>query len=112
MQECFHRYSISKQIANKPSGSVYLAHPVNDVSQKVVLEVFDAAYIAPEQQSGNFLQKVEKIKQLRHPSIVPILDLGVEQGQLYVVRKYLTSDSLRSRLDYLSPQRLSLQEAL
>ncbi len=112
MLERFNQYCPTKQIASKPSGSVYLAHTNNHVSQKVVLKVFDAAYFTSDQQSKNFLQEVERIRQVKHSSIIPILDLGVEQGKPYVVREYLASHSLRHRLDRLSPQRLSLQEAL
>jgi len=112
MLERFNQYCPTKQIASKPSGSVYLAHPNNHVSQKVVLKVFDAAYFTSDQQSKNFLQEIERIRQVKHSSIIPILDLGVEQGKPYVVREYLASNSLRHRLDHQSPQRLSLQEAL
>jgi serine/threonine protein kinase len=77
-----------------------------------MLETFNAACCPFDQPTENFLQKVERIKLLRHSCIVPILDIGIEQGQPYVVREYLTKDSLRHRLDYLSPQRMSLQEAL
>ncbi|HEX3641558.1 MAG TPA: serine/threonine-protein kinase, partial [Ktedonobacteraceae bacterium] len=112
MQTYFNQYCLTKRVASKPSGSVYLAYRVQDVSQKVALETFDTAYCSFDQPTENFLQEVEKIKLLRHSSIVPILDVGVEQGQPYVVREYLVSDSLRHRLDYLSPQRMSLQEAL
>lgn len=112
MQEHFNQYCLTKRVASKPSGSVYLAYSVQDISQKVALETFDAAYCPLDQPTENFLQKVEEIKLLRHSSIVPVLDVGVEQGQPYVVREYLASDSLRHRLDYLSPQRMGLQEAL
>ena len=112
MQERFNRYYLTKEIASKPSGSVYLAHRINHVSQKVALKIFKATSFTSEQQGQNFLQKVERIRQLKHSSIVPILDLGVVQGYPYVVREYLTTSSLRHRLDGLSPQRLDLQEAL
>ena len=112
MQERFNQYCLTKEIASKPSGSVYLAHRVNHVSRKLALKVFKTSYFTTEEQRQKFLQKLEKIRQLKHSSIVPILDLGVEQGRTYVVREYLTSSSLRHRLDTLSPQRLDLQEAL
>jgi serine/threonine protein kinase len=107
MQERFNRYSLSREIASKPSGSVYLAHDIKRPSQKVALKVFKIS----EQQGQNLLQKVEEIRQLRHASIVPILDLGIEDGHLYVAREYLASNSLRQYLDILSPKHLDLQEA-
>ena len=112
MWEQFNRYYLTKQIDSKSSRSIYLAHHVNNGSQKVTLEIFDAACFTLDQHSENIFQKIEMIKQLRHSSIVPILDLGVEQGRPYVVRQYHTYDSLHHHLDRLSPQRLNVQEAL
>jgi serine/threonine protein kinase len=112
MQKRFNHYCLTEQIGSKPLRSVYLAHHVKDVSHKVLLKIFDAPCLALGQESERFLQQVEWIKQLRHAHVVPILDLGVEQGQPYVVSTYLASGSLRRRLDSLSPKRLSLPEAL
>jgi serine/threonine protein kinase len=112
MRERFNQYYLIKQIDSKPSKSIYLAYHVGDGSQKVMLEIFDAACFTFDQQSKNVFHKIEVIKQLRHSSILPILDLGVEQGRPYVVREYHTYESLRRRLDRLSPRKLSLHEAL
>jgi len=112
MQKRFNQYYLTERIGNKPLRSVYLAHHVKDVSHKVLLKVFDAVCLALGQESERFLHQVEWIKQLRHAHVVPILDLGVEQGQPYVVSPYLSSGSLRHHLDILSPERLDLQEAL
>lgn len=112
MQERFNQYCLTKEIASKPSGSVYLAHRINHASPKLALRVFKTSDFTTEEQSQKFLRKLEKIKQLKHSSIVPIINFGVEQEQTYVVREYLTSSSLRHRLDILSPQRMDLQDAL
>jgi serine/threonine protein kinase len=112
MQKRFNRYRLTKQIASKPSGSVYLAHRVNYASQKVQLEVFEAVDLTSDQQNESFLQKAKKVKQLSHPSILPIQDFGIEQGHPYIVKEYLAKGSLHRHLDRLSPQHLSLQEAL
>ena len=112
MRKHFNQYYITERISSKPLRSVYLAHHVKDVSHKVLLKVFDATCLALGQESGRLLHQVEWIKQLRHTHIVPILDLGVEQGQPYIVSQYLPGGSLRQYLDSISPQCLSLQEAL
>src|SRR5947207_11019016 len=112
MQKRFNHYDLIEQIGNKPLRSAYLAHHVNDVSQKVLLKIFDATCLALNQESGRLLDQVKWIKQLRHAHMVPILDLGIERGQPYVVSEYLSRGSLRHRLDSLSPRRLSLKEAL
>ena len=112
MQKRFNQYYLTELIGSKPLRSVYLAHHVNDVSHKVLLKIFDATCLALGLESERFLYQVEWIKQLRHVHVLPILDLGVEQGQPYVVSEYLSGGTLRHRLDSLFPGHLSLQEAL
>jgi serine/threonine protein kinase len=41
-----------------------------------------------------------------------ILDMGIEEEQPFVVREYLSNESLRSRLKRVSPRRLKLGDAL
>jgi len=112
MQECFNQYDLTEQLACKPLRSVYLAHHISDASQEVVVKIFDSRCLNLEQESESLLQKVEWIKQFKYAYIVPVLDLGIEQGQPYVVSTYQSSGSLRDRLDYLAPQRLDLADAL
>ncbi|HEY4035180.1 MAG TPA: serine/threonine-protein kinase, partial [Ktedonobacteraceae bacterium] len=112
MQERFNQYYLTEQLASKPLRSVYLAHRVSDASQQVVVKLFDAACLNLEEESESLLQKVEWAKQFKHSHIVPILDLGIEQGQPYVVSTYLSGGSLRHYMDHLSAQRLDLQQAL
>ncbi len=112
MQKRFHHYYLTEQLASKPLRSAYLAHHMSDASEPVVLKIFHPTCLNTNQNSQSLLQKVEWIKQFKHVHIVPILDLGIEQGQPYVVSRYLSSGSLRHRLDHLSSQRLDLQEAL
>ena len=60
----------------------------------------------------NLLQKAQRIRQLQHPRLMPILDMGIEEEQPFVVREYLPNESLRSRLQRLFPGRLKLGDAL
>ena len=93
MWERFNRYYLIKQIDNKSSRSVYLAHHVSNVSQQVMLEIFDVVCFTFDQQSENFFQKIEIIKQLKHSSILPILDLGVEQGRRAIASYFPQNDA-------------------
>ncbi len=112
MQQRFHHYYLTERLASKPLRSVYLAHHISDTSQKVVVKVFDTTCLNFAPESESLLQKVEWIKQFKHAHIVPVLDVGIEQEQPYVVSTYLSSGSLRHRLDHLSSQSLDLEEAL
>lgn len=57
-------------------------------------------------------QKVQRIKELQHEHLLPILNMGRENEQPFVVRDYLPNGSLRHRLNKLSSHRLELSEAL
>jgi hypothetical protein len=112
MQKRFNHYYLTEEVGSKPLRSAYLAHPTNDVSQKVLLKIFDTTCLALSQGNEHLFYHMEWIKRLRHAHMVPILDLGVEQGLPYVVSEYLSGGSLRHRLESLSPECLSLAEAL
>ena len=77
-----------------------------------MVKIFDFRCLNLAQESESLLQKVECIKQFKYTYIVPVLDLGIQQGQPYIVSTYQSSGSLRDRLDYLAPQRLDLADAL
>jgi len=113
MQRTFHQYNLTTELAKKYSHSTYLASPINDPEHQVVLIAFDSSLsFAFPRERESLLQKAQFIKKLQHPHLLPILDMGIEEEQPFVVRDYLSNGSLRSRLKKLSPQRLELWDAL
>ena len=61
----------------------------------MVLTVFASSLFRFPHERENLLQKVQRIKDCQHPHLVPILDMGIEEGQPFVVREYLPNGSLR-----------------
>jgi serine/threonine protein kinase len=112
MQKKFRQYNLTKKLAKKYSHSTYLASPSNEPERQVILTVFTSSRLALPHECENLLQKAQCIKELQHPHLVSIVDMGIEQGQPFVVRDYLPKGSLRNRLELLSPQSLELSEAL
>jgi serine/threonine protein kinase len=112
MQKRFNHYNLIEQIGSKPLRSAYRACHINDISQEVLLKIFDTTCLALNQENEQLLDQMEWVKQLRHEHIVSILDLGVEERHPYVVSEYLSGGSLRHYLDNRSLGHLSLQEAL
>ena len=78
----------------------------------MILTVYASSLFRFPHERENWLKKVQRIKDCQHPHLVPILDMGIEEGQPFVVREYLPSKSLRSHLNQISPDRLELREAL
>ncbi len=112
MQGTFHQYYLTRALTIKHSHATYLASPINDPERQVHLTVFAASLFPFPHDHEKLLQKVQEIQALEHPYLLPILDLGIEEGQPFVVREYLPQGSLRSHLLNLRPGRLELRVAL
>jgi serine/threonine protein kinase len=106
------QYRLVTQLARQPLSDTYVARIVTTSSARVVVKVFDGVSLAYAQEQQRFLQEATQIKQLRHPHIVPILDVGVQEQHPYIVSAYMPHHSLRVHLDQLFPDRFALEDAL
>jgi len=114
MPEKFNQYYLTETLSKKYSHTTYLASPINEPEYQVVVTVFASSLFRfpfPDDDE-KLLQKAQNIRQFQHPRLVPILNVGVEQEQPFVVREYLPNVSLRDRLKRLFPRRLKLGNAL
>jgi serine/threonine protein kinase len=111
MHTSFNKYHLSTQLSRKSLRDVYLAYPVDEPEHKVVLKVFDATCVPSNYDYADFAERANLLKQLNHQHIVPVLDIGVEEGEPYVVSEYLPYGSLRSRMDSTSSERLTSTDA-
>lgn len=67
---------------------------------------------ASQKERADFIGEARKLKDLTHRYILPVIDVGDEQGVLYMVMEYAPGGSLRDRLKKHSNQLLPLQETL
>ncbi len=107
MQEFFLDYCLTQELSHKKSRYTYLAYARQDAQRKLVIKIFDPDCINPEQEQGMFLADI--LLSLRHPHIIPIVDIAIKQGRPYVVREYRPHGSLRQRL---SSERMDWPEAV
>src|SRR6266480_6356747 len=100
MPEKFHQYYLTETLSKKYSHMTYLASPINpqrghgEPERQVILTVFASSLFRFPHERENLLQKAQRIKQLRHPHLVSILNVGIEEEQPFVVRAYLPNSSL------------------
>jgi serine/threonine-protein kinase len=76
--------------------SVYLAHDLKH-DRQVALKVLHpelAATVGPER----FQREIRTTARLQHPHILPVLDSGEADGQLWYAMPYVRGESLRARL--------------
>src|SRR5260370_10824689 len=118
MQGKLHQYHITRALAKKNSHTTYLASATDPQrghggpERQVILTMFASSLFSLPHECEDVLQQAQRIQELEHPHLAPILDMGIEDEQPFVVREYLPHDSLRSRLRMLSPDRLELRDAL
>ncbi|HEY4032773.1 MAG TPA: serine/threonine-protein kinase, partial [Ktedonobacteraceae bacterium] len=112
MQRQFHQYNLHATLAKKYSHTTYLASPINAPERQVILTMFVSSLLRNPHEQKSFLRKARHIKELQHPHLMPILDIGVEEEQPFIVREYLPNGSLRGHMKQIPPGRLELKEAL
>jgi serine/threonine protein kinase len=100
----FGRYRIQQQVGVGGMAIVYLAlDPAFD--RYVAIKVLPAHLCANSVSRERFRREAYAIAALEHTAAVPVYDFGEEQGQPYLVMRYLAGGSLQ---DHLQAAPLSL----
>src|SRR5512144_3128949 len=102
------RYVIERELGSGGMATVYLAEDLRHHRQ-VALKVLRrelAATLGPER----FLREIRLTANLQHPHILPLLDSGEADEQLFYVMPYVEGESLRQRL--ARDRQLPITEAL
>jgi serine/threonine-protein kinase len=100
------RYWVKAELSCGGTSVVYLAHdPVigRDVAIKVLLSNLSNQPAA----RARFEREARIVAALEHPAIVPIYDFGEQDGQPFLVMRYMSGGSLAALLSY---GRLNLQD--
>jgi serine/threonine protein kinase/predicted ATPase len=74
-------------------GDVYLGHDT-ELDRPVAIKVLRAFPGHPETDAEQLLREARRLARLRHPSIVAVHDVGVHEGQMYVVSDFLDGRDL------------------
>ncbi|BCL78101.1 serine/threonine protein kinase [Ktedonobacteria bacterium brp13] len=106
------RYYLTTHIDRRASHDIYLSYPVGEPEHKVILKLYDPACRVPGTSVEDFFIMARRFKQLSHPHLVPIIDIGLEEGKPYIVSDYIANGSLRQQLEHQPVRRLNLDEAL
>jgi serine/threonine protein kinase len=74
-------------------GAVYLGHDTQ-LDRPVAIKVLRARASPAQAEGEPALQEARRLAQLRHPGIVAVHDVGVHEGQVYIVSDYLDGPNL------------------
>src|SRR5258705_153868 len=89
----FGRYQVRRALGSGGFGAVYLGHDTQ-LDRPVAIKVLHAGSATSQAEGERFLQEARRLAQLRHPGIVAVHDVGLQEGQLYIVSGYLRGPDL------------------
>jgi serine/threonine protein kinase len=100
------RYKIKEELGHGEVGTVYRAHDPS-FNREVAIKVLPLELMRNLKILARFRRELKMIALLEHPAIVPVYDVGEENGQPYYVMRYMSGGSLRR---WIGNGKLSLQE--
>ncbi|MCA9932858.1 MAG: protein kinase [Ardenticatenaceae bacterium] len=91
------RYEIIQELGRGGMAAVYLAHDPR-FRRDVAIKVLPVQFTHDATFRARFEREAQTIARIEHPAIVPVYDFGEENGQPYLVMRYMPGGSLADRL--------------
>ena len=104
------RYRVVRELAKGGMGVVYLARAegAGGFVRPVVIKLILPQHAADPRFLGMFVREAKIMSSLRHPSIVPVLEFGEEDGAYVMVLEYIRGYHLGQWQRYLHKQGRSI----
>jgi serine/threonine-protein kinase len=93
LPETIGRYQIKEELGRGQSTVVYRAFDT-DTNREVAVKVLAVEQAPDISQRAHFKRELKMIASLEHPAIVPVYDVGEQDGQPYFVMRYMAGGSL------------------
>jgi serine/threonine protein kinase/predicted ATPase len=98
----FGRYEVRRALGAGGFGTVYLGHDTQ-LDRPVAIKVLRAVAGQPQADGEQTLQEARRLARLRHPGIVGVHDVGIQEGQVYIVSDYIDGPDLDRWLKHNRP---------
>ncbi|MBI3361613.1 MAG: serine/threonine protein kinase [Chloroflexi bacterium] len=96
-EQMIGRYVIKAELGRGGMATVYHAYDPR-FKRDVALKVLPREFLHAPTFRVRFEREAQTIALLEHPAIVPVYDSGEEEGQPYLVMRYMTGGSLADRM--------------
>ncbi|MCK6539122.1 MAG: serine/threonine protein kinase [Anaerolineales bacterium] len=94
----FKRYEITEELGIGGMATVYRAYdPLFE--REVALKVLKRELLEDPELKERFERETKIVAKLEHAAIVPVYDVGFDNGQLFYVMRYMTGGSLSERIN-------------
>lgn len=105
-------YIITEQLTGGAFGRIYRGKHLYFSNRIVAIKILHLTYLSSSQERENFMQEAQFLEMLKHPNILPIYDVGIDEGFPYLVAEFAPQGSLRDHLQRQKPKILPSQEVL
>ncbi|MBM3288830.1 MAG: serine/threonine protein kinase, partial [Candidatus Hydrogenedentes bacterium] len=106
------RYTILDLVGKGGMGCIYRVQD-NTLKEQVALKTLLPQYLRDKMVVDRFFNEARIARQLSHPNIVRVHDIGMADQVLYISMEYLHGKSLRNLLEELLPgERLPVKDTL
>lgn len=95
--EKFGRYEIKGELGRGGMASVFKAYDPR-FEREVAIKVLPREFLHDPQFKTRFDREAKMVALLEHPAIVPVYDFGEEEGQPYIVMRYMSGGSLADKV--------------
>jgi len=92
------RYEIKTLIGQGGMSAVYLGYDPRSL-REVAIKVLPPYYVHAEKFRDRFEREAVMIALLEHPAIVPVYDMGEDNGLPYIVMRYMSGGSLSEKIN-------------
>jgi eukaryotic-like serine/threonine-protein kinase len=108
------RYRVVRELAKGGMGVVYLARAEGAVGfvKPVVIKLLLPEHAQDERFVGMFVREAKILSQLRHPSVVDVIEFGEQDGAYVLVMEYVRGYHLGQWLRYLAVKKRQAPPAI
>jgi TolB-like protein/tetratricopeptide (TPR) repeat protein len=90
-------YEIESELGRGGMGEVYRARDTR-LGREVAVKILPATHAADPESVRRFEKEARAVASLSHPNVVPLFDIGEQEGVRYAVAELVAGETLRARL--------------
>jgi serine/threonine protein kinase len=105
-------YLILERLGSGEFGSVYRAQNKMVAERIVAIKLINDKYVSSQEECQQFIHEARVLLRLKHQHILPVFDIGEQDGVPYIVLEFAPKGSLRNLFAPQSGQPLPVEQAL
>ncbi len=109
---CLGNYRLIVEFTSHAMIDVFLGESMTSPTRFVVVKRFCAPFMSSPQAHEQFLREARALQLLHHPCIIPVVDVGIDKDQPYIMTAYAPQGSLRGHLLRQKKRKMPIHQAL